>query len=105
DQCPDTGKFNGRNCQWIAVEVGWVYTIVGNMDCLTGLDDTADRGQRTRAIERRPVRPTLEVLRNPWRYAELRDNPGGAILDPIKKTKLGLADALRVRQHRLEHRL
>jgi hypothetical protein len=44
EQCPDTAKFNGRNCQWIAVEVGWVYTIVGNMDCLTGLDDTADRG-------------------------------------------------------------
>src|SRR5512133_3010274 len=72
------------------------------MDCLPGLDGTADRGRRTGPIQRWPVRPTLEVLRQSRGYASLRDNAGDTILDPIQKSKLGFADALRVRQDRLE---
>jgi hypothetical protein len=40
---PEPSEFNTRNCQWVAVKVGLICTIVGNMDCLAGLDDTAHR--------------------------------------------------------------
>src|SRR5262249_18672487 len=43
EEWPDAAEFNARNCQWVAVKIALICTIVGNMDCLAGLDDTADR--------------------------------------------------------------
>src|SRR5262249_44066795 len=44
-------------------------------------------------------------LRKCLRYAELRNNPGGVTLDSVQKSEFSVAEACRVRQHGLEHRL
>src|SRR5262249_42685825 len=99
-QGPDSAEFYPGDRQRITIEIGSVRAIVGNVDDIERFDDARQRVQGTRS-----VRTALKELCKRRRIAELGDDTGGTVLEPPERAELGSANAPRVLQHRLEHRL
>src|SRR5262249_3854733 len=100
EQCPDAAEFNPCNRQRIAIDVGLIGTKIGNVDGLARFGEPAHWVERPR-----PMRSAPKEVRERRGYAELRDDSGGAILEPPQIPEMGGANARRIFQNGLEHGL